>query len=290
MPIIDAQVHLWRKGTPTPPHLAAPYLVEDAIRGMDEAGVDGAILHPPASWDPDSNEQAVEAAVAYPKRFAILGYPPLDKPDSRSLIATWKQRPGMLGLRLYFNKPHNRTWPLDGTMDWLWPAAEKAELPVALLAGDWLPLLGQIAARHPGLKLAVDHMGALRGAKGDAAFPNMKELTALAKYPNVAVKLTGGPFYADDTYPFRSLHQTLPRHVRCLRPPPPLLGHRHHQDAVLLAAVRHPLPGDRLDSASRQEAHDGRGDLRLDRLEAVTRKVSCANAFGDAPPAPPKPQ
>ena len=83
MAIIDAQVHLWRKGTPTPPHLAAPFLVEDAIRGMDEAGVDGAILHPPASWDPDSNDQAVEAVQAYPERFAILGHPPLDRPDSR---------------------------------------------------------------------------------------------------------------------------------------------------------------------------------------------------------------
>ena len=98
MPIIDAQVHIWRTGTPLPPHLATPFLVEDAIRGMDEAGVDGAILHPPTSWDPCANEQAVEAVLAYPKRFAILGYPPLDRPDSRSLIATWKQRPGMLGL------------------------------------------------------------------------------------------------------------------------------------------------------------------------------------------------
>ena len=111
MAIIDAQVHLWRKGTSSPPHLATPYLVEDAIRGMEEAGVDGAVLHPPASWDPDSNEQAVEAVLAYPKRFAILGYPPLDKPESPALIAGWKQRPGMLGLRLYFNKPHNRPGP-----------------------------------------------------------------------------------------------------------------------------------------------------------------------------------
>src|SRR5947207_2984653 len=163
MPIIDAQVHLWRKGTPTPLHLATPYLVEDAIRGMDEAGVDGAILHPPTSWDPDSNEQAVEAVLAYPTRFAILGYPALDKADSASLIATWKQRPGMLGLRLYFNQPHNRSWPMAGTLDWPWPAPEQAELPVALLAGDWLPLLGQIAARHPRMKLAVDHMGRPRG-------------------------------------------------------------------------------------------------------------------------------
>ena len=43
MPIIDAQVHLWRKGTPTPPHLATPYLVEDAIRrarAYEATGVD----------------------------------------------------------------------------------------------------------------------------------------------------------------------------------------------------------------------------------------------------------
>ena len=38
MPIIDAQIHLWRKGEPTVLHQREPFLVEDAIRGMDEAG------------------------------------------------------------------------------------------------------------------------------------------------------------------------------------------------------------------------------------------------------------
>lgn len=207
MPIIDAQVHLWRKGTPTILHLERPYLADEAIRGMDEAGVDGAILHPPASWDPDSNEQCIEAVLAYPGRFAILANPPLDRPESRRICETWKAKPGVLGFRFYFNKPATLSWPTDGTLDWLWPAAEKAGMPIALLAGDWLPAVGRIAERHPGLKLIVDHMGALRGAKGDAAFPSMAELTALAKYGNVAVKLTGGPFYADDAYPFRSLHK-----------------------------------------------------------------------------------
>jgi len=55
MPIIDAQVHLWRTGAARPPHLETPFLVGDAIRGMDEAGVDGAVIHPPVSWDLDSN-------------------------------------------------------------------------------------------------------------------------------------------------------------------------------------------------------------------------------------------
>jgi predicted TIM-barrel fold metal-dependent hydrolase len=113
----------------------------------------------------------------------------------------------MLGLRFTFLQPHQKSWPTDGTMDWLWPAAEKAGLPVALLATDFLPLVGQIAERHPGLRLIVDHMGAIRGNKGDAAFVNMPQLVALAKHDNVAVKATGGPSYATDAYPFRSLHK-----------------------------------------------------------------------------------
>ena len=207
MPIIDAQIHLWKTGIAKPPHQETPYLAEAAVRDMDEAGIDGAILHPPASWDLEANEQAVKAVQDYPGRFAILGYPPLDEPERRSDITDWMARPGMLGYRFYFNQPHDSTWPMDGTLDWLWPTAENAGIPLALLAGDWLPLLGEIAERHPALKLTVDHMGALRGAKGDAAFPNMAELTALARFPNVAVKLTGGPFYADDAYPFKSLHK-----------------------------------------------------------------------------------
>ena len=180
MPIVDAQVHLWGKGTTLPPHRATPYLMEEALRDMDAAGVDRAVLHPP-SWDADSNELSVEAARAHPDRFAILGRFALDRPESRALVDGWKRRPGMLGLRFTFLQPHQKSWPTDGTADWVWPAAEKAGLPVALLATDFLPLVGQIAERHPGLKLIVDHLGAVRNQKGDAAFANLPQLLALAK-------------------------------------------------------------------------------------------------------------
>jgi predicted TIM-barrel fold metal-dependent hydrolase len=206
MPIIDAQIHLWTKGTTLPPHRAEPYLMEQALADMDAAGVDGAVIHPP-SWDPDSNELAVEVVRAHPDRFAILGRFALDRAESRALIDNWKSRPGMLGLRFTFLQPHMKTWPTDGTIDWLWPAAERAGLPVALLATDFLPLVGRIAERHPALRLIVDHMAAVRGNKGDAAFVNLPQLLALAKHPNVAVKATGGPAYATDAYPFNSLHK-----------------------------------------------------------------------------------
>ena len=97
MLIVDAQIHIWDKGTPSPWHRQAPYAKDDALAGMDAAGVDRALIHPPM-WDPDSNEIAVEAVRAHPDRFAIMGWFALDRPESRALIDGWKRRPGMLGL------------------------------------------------------------------------------------------------------------------------------------------------------------------------------------------------
>ena len=162
-------------------------------------------------WDPDSNELAIEAVRKYPNRFGIMGWFYLDDPNGRDLVAHWKERPGVLGLRFYFNERHKREWMTDGTLDWLWPAAERAGVPIALAAALFLPTVGEIAGRHPGLKLIVDHMAVPPGSKGEPAYRFQPELLALAKYPNVAVKATGQIGYADDGYPFRSFHDHLHR-------------------------------------------------------------------------------
>ena len=71
MLIVDGQIHLWEKGTPSPQHQQEPFSPEQAIAAMDQAGVDRALIHP-VLWDPDSNELAVEAVRRYPGRFAIM--------------------------------------------------------------------------------------------------------------------------------------------------------------------------------------------------------------------------
>jgi predicted TIM-barrel fold metal-dependent hydrolase len=215
MLIVDGQIHLWEKGTPSPQHRQEPFSAEQAIAAMDEAGVDRALVHP-VLWDPDSNELAIEAVRNYPDRFAIMGWFYLDDPKGADLVAHWKEcqeneRSGMLGLRFYFNERHKREWMTDGTLDWLWPAAQRAGVPVALAAALFLPAVGRIAERHPGLKLIVDHMAVPPASRGDAAYRFQPELRALAKYPNIAVKATGQPGYAEDTYPFRSFHEHLHR-------------------------------------------------------------------------------
>ena len=209
MLIIDAQVHIWGSGKPSDHHRQTSlYSAEELVTEMEEAGVHGAVLHPP-SWDPASNEMAVEAATRYPDKFCIMGWFPLDDPSQRARIETWKQRKGMVGLRWSLTRPGQETWHNNGTMDWLWPAAEKAGTPVATMAWHFLPLFRQIAERHPNLKLIVDHLGLVRGAKGDAAFANLPNLLALAKCPNVAVKATGAPGYGAGAYPYPELHDGL---------------------------------------------------------------------------------
>ncbi len=211
MLIIDAQVHIWGSGQPTPHHRqTSVFSAEELIKEMHEAGVHGAVLHPP-SWDAGSNEMADEAVRKYPDKFCTLGWFPLNDPSQRSRIETWKQRPGMLGLRWALTRPEQATWHNDGTMDWLWPAAEKAGTPVATMAWRFLKQFGEIAERHPNLKLIIDHLGTVRSGKDEAAFEDLTDLLALAKHPNIAVKATGAAGCSSHPYPFSNIHDGLQR-------------------------------------------------------------------------------
>lgn len=207
---VDAQVHIWGSGPPTNPshRQVNAFTVDELLREMDAAGVDAALLHPPG-WDPNANALSVEAARSHPDRLAVLGNFPIDKPESRQLIDTWKRQPGMLGLRFALLQPHQRTWWTDGTMDWLWPAAERAQIPIALLAADFLPVVAKVAERHPDLKLAIDHLGRAGRVQDEPAFANIGELLALAKYPNIAVKATGAPSYSSEQYPYGNIQPYL---------------------------------------------------------------------------------
>jgi predicted TIM-barrel fold metal-dependent hydrolase len=211
--IIDAQIHLW--GTGLPSNLShrevTHFTPEECIPLMDEGGVDAAVIHPPG-WDPGSTDMAFAAVRNYPGRFAIMGALPLDRPDSRARIARWRDQPGMLGLRYGFLHDPAKQWLTDGTLDWLWAEAEKAGVPIAMLATDSLTDIGRIAERHPGLRLTIDHLGGRGGLttlRDDAAMTHMPQLLELAKFPNVAVKATGAPGYSAEPYPFPKMQTYL---------------------------------------------------------------------------------
>ena len=212
MLIVDSQVHIWSQGLPgnRAHRQIESYSMDDLLKEMDEGGVDAAVIHPPG-WDHDSNQVAIDAVKQHPDRLAILGNFPLDQESSKGLIDSWNDQPGMLGLRFALNQPHQATWPTDGTMDWLWPASEKAGLPIGLAAANFLPVVAEVAEKHPNLKLIVDHMGRTGGLVDDAAWETLPELINLARFPNVAVKASGAPSYSSQSYPFANIHDHLHR-------------------------------------------------------------------------------
>ncbi len=223
MLIIDSQIHLWQNGRMSPHHRQVDtYSIEDVIAEMDAAGVNGAVIHPPSSLGEAVNVYAEEAVRRYPEKFCILGHMDLLSPDRENIVANWKKRTGMLGFRFTFNEPHQKTWWSDGSLDWFWAACEKHDLRVGLLAsGANIAAFGNIARRYPGLKMHIDHIGRGGGRadlKDDALYANLPEMLALAKLPNVAVKLSGAPSTSSQTYPYKNIHVYLRQIIETFGP------------------------------------------------------------------------
>jgi L-fuconolactonase len=215
MLIVDSQVHIWAADAPERPwpsgrahqaHRPQPFSKDDLLEEMDGAGVSRVVIVPP-SWEGDRNDLALEAARLHPDRFAVMGRLAVERPESRARVAEWKRQPGMLGLRFTFHTAVQRPWLTDGTADWLWPAAEKAGLPVMVFVPGSIPQAEAIAARHPGLRLVIDHLALPLDRKDAAAFEDLPKLLALARLPNAAVKASALPCYSTEPYPYRGLHK-----------------------------------------------------------------------------------
>jgi len=226
MIIIDSQVHIWAPQTPerpyitedaSRPHRPVPLGYEQLLLDMKAVGVHRVVCVPP-SWEGYRNDYALEAAQKFSDRFAVMGKIPLNDPSGRERIATWKQQPGMLGFRVSFRHGGTHSWLDDGIADWFWAEAERYDVPVMVFAPCTVAKIGEIAERHPGLRVIVDHMGLNVRWKGKALGPGVDLLLKFARFKNVAVKASCLPCYVDEPYPFPTLHPQIRRVVDCFGP------------------------------------------------------------------------
>jgi predicted TIM-barrel fold metal-dependent hydrolase len=112
----------------------------------------------------------------------------------------------MIGARFTFHTPSQKPWLTDGTADWLWTAAERAQVPLMIHVPGSLDKIAPIAQRHPGLRLVIDHLGRFSHLRDATAFEDLPLLLALAKQPNIAVKASALPCASTEPYPYRNLH------------------------------------------------------------------------------------
>lgn len=211
--IVDAQVHLWPAETPERPwppgaaaraHLPTPLTYPDMLGRMDAAGVDRAIIVPP-SWEGDRNDYALEAATRHPDRFAVMGRIKLDDPAARSALPRWLETPGMLGVRTMFSRKQ-AAWLDDGTTDWFWPVVEHAGIPVMAHGPGLADKFAALAVAHPKLRLIIDHMNLSSEIKKAGTIPAaIAAVAALARHPNISVKVSSVPSYSSQAYPFADM-------------------------------------------------------------------------------------
>ena len=213
MDIIDTQIHAFYPDTPArpwPQGAVSPhgpqYTVEQARAVMDANGVRRVVLVPP-SWNGWDNAYSLDFAQAEPDRFGVMGRFDVQALDAKERLATWREQKGMLGIRIFFMGEPWMSMLTDPGYDWFWSEVERSRMPfMGTIPGNiagFEPLL----ARYPRLRLTIDHAGRHpRGPFDDAAWDNAGELYALARYQDVAVKVSSMPSFSTDAYPFEILH------------------------------------------------------------------------------------
>ncbi|MCF8478434.1 MAG: amidohydrolase [Pseudolabrys sp.] len=217
MLIADSQVHIWGNEAPDRPWLAngaqrlkhmghVPELgAEPLLALMDAAGVDRAVIVPP-TWDLDRIDLGVAAQAAHPDRFRVMMRIPVNRPDqAKAMLDEWRGHPAIAGVRLTFSFEGERDWMTDGTADWFWPYAERHDIATMLLVPHAKQKVAEIARRHPGLRLTIDHMGVLGNTADDAIAPYIEATAALAALPNISVKLSNLPSFSSAPFPYHNI-------------------------------------------------------------------------------------
>lgn len=221
-PVVDTHMHIWSDDESrypfahpyndnfTPPPVAAT--VERLIEEMDLFGITHAVLIQMISYGWD-NRYIVDCLHRYPERFRAQGLIDPTDPNRAERLEFWMSQ-GLSGMRfspMYYQGRDE--WMNSRESYTLWEKAEsKRAVFNFFITTSQLPILEEMIAAFPGVKVVIDHLSRI-----DLNSPDPKrefdKLIRLAKYPNVWVKLAELQIIsATKIYPY---HDTFP-YVRYL--------------------------------------------------------------------------
>jgi predicted TIM-barrel fold metal-dependent hydrolase len=113
--------------------------------------------------------------------------------------------PGFAGVRQILLRSRSRSPLTDGSADWLWETAERLDIPLMVWAPGQLDELFATLTRHPGLRVAVDHLGLGMDSSPVGLVDAVAAVSQFAALPRVAVKASALPAAASDGFPFLSV-------------------------------------------------------------------------------------
>jgi L-fuconolactonase len=218
--VIDAQVHVWTPCSPSRPwrrdfaasrsswlSFGLPVTVEHALGAMDAVGVHRSLLtsFPLA----DDARYEVAAVAAHPDRFGlVLQVDPRRETDPDAILARYREHPGLVAVRVSFTDDRgvaDYSWANADECETLYAAASAHAVPVMLSVPGQVRRFADVFARHRRTRFVIDHLGLPQGRPWRVpAVPlaDLPDTLTMARFDNVAVKLSGLPTLSRTGYPF----------------------------------------------------------------------------------------
>jgi L-fuconolactonase len=199
--IVDAIAHMYAD----PAVSRTPATPEVMLALMDDAGVD-ALVHATPFASGYDNSYALEVAARYPDRFRVMaGVDPLAADVSAQLEAIWADR-NVVGVRLILDR--DAADSVAGPVyERFWEGVSRLGIPVGIyLAGRNRGLL-DLCARHPDVKLLLNHIGMTYRASDP--FEDWEQLFDLVPLENVAIRVSAIPELTNEGPPFARARELL---------------------------------------------------------------------------------
>jgi predicted TIM-barrel fold metal-dependent hydrolase len=170
----------------------------DMLKADIAAGVDKAVLVQASSAYGADNSYVADSVAAHPERFTGVFSIDVVAPDAVDKMKLWIGK-GLTGIRIFTSgstHAEQETFFAEEAAFPVWNYASDQGVSVCMqMRAKGLPLLETVLKRFPKVRVIIDHF-ARAEATGGTSFPDAAPLWALAKYPNVYLKITHRPIEA----------------------------------------------------------------------------------------------
>ena len=213
MPIIDAQVHAYERNHPGRPWHAAltgpPEVTGDQmVAEMDAIGVDGAILVSAFTMYRYDASYAIAVQKRHPDRFAVVKPVDPGNPAVAEVIAEWKRTPGAVAARMLLARGGLAEDAADSGLNRVLAEAARLSLPLNLHIAGRLDQGIALIRRHPDTQVVIDHLGLVQPHLPPVPkepWAELPKVLALAKLPNVAIKISGACTLSHEPFPYTDI-------------------------------------------------------------------------------------
>jgi predicted TIM-barrel fold metal-dependent hydrolase len=212
--LIDTHLEVWTFHPRFPFHhpehpelkrVAVEAPIENQVAGMRDFGLRYAVLITPRyyGWD---NSYTSYALHQYPDRLVAHGLiNPLD-PDPAARLRYWVKEHGFQGVRFSPIYHPASTWLNSKAHYPLWREAERLGACFNFyILPHQMPMLEDMAARFPGVKIVIDHLGK-PDLKAADPWREFRLLFRLKRFPQVWVSASEPYELSSEAFPYRDVY------------------------------------------------------------------------------------